>query len=210
MKKVLTTVLTAVLATSFIAGCGNKLTESDPTVSFDPTATTAAQSSAAGTDQPKPKTFEDLYGNQLMPYMNHQYYYDGKPIMKQESNFYVINSFYDLTNLANMGYYPQTALNYIDLAAKYESNDKENKYETVGDYFVYYAEHSIQSTCILCDRAEKEGVKLPQETMKAIDDLVENIRKDCKEKLNMALDDYLSVYYGPDNNEAAFRKVVER
>ncbi len=209
MKKLLTSVVTAVLATSFIAGCGNKLTESDPSVSITSSGASSEQSGAAS-EQAKPKTFEDLYGNQLMPYMNHQYYYDGQPIMKQESNFYFINSFYDLTNLANMGYYPQTALNFVDLAAKYENNDKENNYETIGDYFVYYAEHSIQSTCILCDRAQKEGVKLPEETMKAIDDLVENIRKDCKEKLNMSLDDYLSVYYGPDNNEAAFRKVVER
>jgi hypothetical protein len=209
MKKLLTSVVTAVLATSFIAGCGNKLTESDPSVSITSSVASSEQSGATS-EQAKPKTFEDLYGNQLMPYMNHQYYYDGQPIMKQESNFYFINSFYDLTNLANMGYYPQTALNFVDLAAKYENNDKENNYETIGDYFVYYAEHSIQSTCILCDRAQKEGVKLPEETMKAIDDLVENIRKDCKEKLNMSLDDYLSVYYGPDINEAAFRKVVER
>ena len=208
MKKLITTVVTAVMATSFIAGCGNQLTETDPTVSAAPSGVaTSASGSAASSG---PKTFEDLYGNQLMSYMDHQYYYDGKPILKQESNFYFINSFYDLSNLANMGYYPQTANNYVDLAGKYENGEKESEYKTVGDYFIYYAEHSIQSTCILCERAEKEGITLPDDTKKSIDDLVESIRTQCKDQLNMSLDDYLSVYYGPNNTEEAFRKVVER
>ncbi len=160
----------------------------------------------AYTDLGEPESFEELYANQLVNYLDHQYYFDGQAIPLPESNFYFINSFLELSNYANMGYYPQTALNYIDLAAEYPGDE----YATFGDYFVKYAENSLESTCILCARAEAEDVTLSDDTKADIDALIEEIKTGKAALSDMTLDDYLQFYYGPGNTEANFRKVLDR
>ena len=211
MKKIGALILSAAVATSMIAGCTRKMTETDPTIA--PSETTQAvltsepaETSAATTDPEGPQSFEELYGDQLMNYLNHQYYYDGVAIPVQESNFYFINSFLDLSNYASMGYYPSITLGYIDLAAEYPGEE----YGTYGDYFVKYAENSLESTCILCALAAEEGVTLSDDTMSAIDDMMDTIRTGSAANSGMSLDEYLQFYYGPGNDEANFRIVLER
>ncbi len=201
MKKIGSLILTAAIAATLIAGCGNKITSE-----------TTAPSGSAGTSTPaanpaaNAKTFEELYGNQLPRYMNLQYYFDGKAIMKQEANFYFINAFSDLTAYAQMGYCPSTSLGYIDLDANYSGAE----YNTYGDYFVYYAENSLESTMILCDRAEKEGITLKDETKKSIDDMMNDIKNTSAPAAGLSVKEYLQLHYGPGMDEESFRKVIER
>ena len=104
MKKIGSLILTAAMAAALITGCGNKITSETTAPSASAGTSTAAANTAANA-----KTFEALYGNQLPRYMNLQYYFDGKAIMKQEANFYYINAFSDLTAYAQMGYCPSTS-----------------------------------------------------------------------------------------------------
>ena len=211
MKRSGALIISTAVAATMIAGCGKTMTETDPTIAPSDTtaqATTSApaESSAAPSQPEGPQSFEELYANQLITYLDHQYYFDGVAIPTTESNFYFINAFLDLSNYASMGYYPSTNLGYIDLAAEYTGEE----YGTYGDYFVKYAENSIESTCILCARAEAEGVTLPEETQTAIDGMMENIRTGSAANVGMTLDEYLQFYYGPGNDETTFRKVLER
>jgi len=199
MKKITAIILGAALSASFIAGCGNqKLSDTDPTAA-------STNPNTAATSQ-NPQSFEGLYGNQLPRYMDFEYFFDGQPLMKQETNFYFINAFSDLTSYAQMGYCPATSLGYIDLDAQYSGEE----YNTYGDYFVYYAENSIQSTCILCDRAAKEGITLDDETKKSIDDMMEEIKTKTAPAAGLSVNDYLQMHYGPGMDEESFRKVIER
>lgn len=211
MKRIGALILSAAVATSMIAGCTKKMTETDPTIATSETSAVltsepAETSAAVATEPEGPQSFEELYGNQLMNYLNHQYYFDGEAIPVEESNFYFINSFLDLSNYASMGYYPAITLGYIDLAAEYPGEE----YGTYGDYFVKYAENSLESTCILCAHAAEEEVTLSAETLSAIDEMMESIRTGSAAKSGMSLDEYLQFYYGPGNDEATFRKVLER
>lgn len=208
MKKFGTVILTAAIAASMIAGCGNKLSDTDPSAA---TGLTSAEPSVsadvtAETSDESPKTFEELYGNQIMTYMNHQYYFDGEAILPQESNFYFINAFVDLSGYANMGYYPSTPLGFLDLAAEYDGDE----YKTYGEYYIYYAENSIESTCILCARAKAEGVTLDDDTMKQIDDMITSLKTEKAPQSGLSFEEYLQLWYGPGMDEASFRKVVER
>ena len=209
MKKFGTVILTAAIAVSMIAGCGNKLSDTDPSAATGLTSaepSVSADVSAAETSDESPKTFEELYGNQIMTYMNHQYYFEGEALLQQESNFYFINAFVDLSGYANMGYYPSTPLGFLDLAAEYDGDE----YKTYGDYYVYYAENSIESTCILCARAKAEGVSLDDETMKQIDDMIVSLKTEKAPQSGLSFEEYLQLWYGPGMDEASFRKVVER
>ena len=212
MKRIGTLIISTALAASVIAGCSQQITETTASVpGTEATAATsaaasAAASSAVATDPLGPQSFEELYANQLINYLDHQYYFDGKPIPKTESNFYFINAFLDLSGYASMGYYPATTLQYIDLAAEYPGDE----YGTYGDYFVKYAENSIESTCILCSRADAENVKLSDETMEAMDDMMNTFRTGSAANSGMTLDEYLQFYYGPGMDEANFRYALER
>ena len=208
MKKFGQVILTALVAASLIAGCGNKLTDADPSAATALTSSeaTAASDATAQTTQEGPKTFEELYGNQIMTYMDHQYYFEGEALLKQESNFYFINAFVDLSGYANMGYYPSTPLGFLDLAAEYDGDE----YKTYGDYYVYYAENSIESTCILCARAKAEGITLDDETMKQIDDMIVSLKTEKAPQSGLSFEEYLQLWYGPGMDEASFRTVVER
>ena len=208
MKRFGTVILTAAIAATMIAGCGNKLSDTDPSAATGLTTPEPSQSAdvSSETTPEAPKTFEDLYGNQIMTYMDHQYYFDGEPLLKQESNFYYINAFVDLSGYANMGYYPATALGFLDLAAEYSGEE----YKTYGDYYVYYAENSIESTCILCARAKAEGVSLDEDTMKQIDEMIENLKTTKAPEAGLSFEEYLQLWYGPGMDEKSFRAVVER
>ena len=74
MKKISTIILAAAVSASVILPGANAL---------------------AYNENGEPETFEELYGNQLVNYLNHQYYFDGEAIPVNESNFYFINSFLD-------------------------------------------------------------------------------------------------------------------
>lgn len=211
MKKVSISILAALIAASTIAGCTQTnatITESTGTVTTAAPETSAVTTSATAgeTTVAEPQTFEELYGDQLMNYLDHQYYFDGEAIPKQESNFYFINAFLDLSGYANMGYYPATTLGYIDLSAEYSGSE----YNTFGDYFIKYAENSIESTCILCNRAKEANITLSDETVTAVDEMLDNLRTGSAANTGKSLDEYLQFYYGPGNDEANFRKVLER
>lgn len=214
MKKFCSIILATAVAASLFAGCSQNQLSDATTASTIPTESSAAVSGGetvqttapAETEVWEPGSFEELYGDQLMNYLGHQYYFDGKPIPVEESNFYFINSFFDLSGYANMGYYPATTIGYIDLAAEYTGSD----YETYGDFFVKYAENSLFTSMILNARAEAKGMKLSNETKESIDAMMEDLRTGKAANSGMDLDEYLQFYYGPGNDEVHFRAVLER
>ena len=204
MKKVIATVVTAAIALSMVSGCNKntKLTEapSDPSASSEVTTDTSSTWD--------PQTFEELFGSQLPNYLNHQYYFDGKEVPKTVSNYYFITSFIEIaTNYVSQGYYTATTMGYLDLAAECPEG---SGYQTYGDYFVYYAENSLESTLILCDRAEKEGITLKDETKKSIDDMMNDIKNTTAPAAGLSVKEYLQLHYGPGMDEESFRKVIER
>lgn len=211
MKKIGTAIISTAISVTMIAGCSQQITETQAPVPGAETTTTAAavqtsETVSPSSDPQEPQSFEELYATQLTSYLDHQYYFDGMTIPKTESNFYFINSFLDLSGYANMGYYPATTLGYIDLAAEYSGDE----YATYGDYFVKYAENTLETTYILYTKATAEGVTLSQETKDAIDQMIENIKNEKAVPSGKNLDDYLQFYYGPGNDEATFRQNLDR
>ena len=205
-------ILLGIFAASMFSACGKKIDETDTTLGTGETSIDIAlpsETSPVVTVTPESRmTFEDVYGNQLMSYLNHQYYFDGEPIPVEESNFYFINAFLELSSDANMGYYPVTPAGSIDLAAELEVEIDD--YKTYGDYFVKYAENALEMSLTLCSYARAEDVTLSDETLTAIDNMMDNIRYGSAANAGMTLDEYLQLYYGPGNDEATFRKVLER
>ena len=209
MKRFGAIVLSTAIAATMIAGCNQKITENTTAGTNANVANQTAQAAETSADyiEPQePQSFEELYATQLTAFLDHQYYFDGEAIPKPEANFYFINAFLDLSGYASMGYYPATTIGYIDLAAEYYGDE----YATYGDYFVKYAENSIESTFILAARAKAENVTLSEDTLKAIDDMMKNIESEKAANSDMTLDEYLQFYYGPGNDEATFRKNLER
>ena len=209
MKKFGTLVISAALVAAMISGCGGKLNASDPSTNLsDLTATTetTAATTTAAPEYDGPKNFEELYGNQIMTYLDHQYYFDGNPIMKQEANFYFINSFIELSNDANMGYYPMTDMRYIDLAAEVEGES----HEKCGDIFLRKAEEDLETAFIKIARAEAEGITLSAETNKLIDDWINNIKSETVPSTGLSLDEYFQMWYGPGMTEDILRMVIQR
>lgn len=204
--------LLSIFASSLFTGCGKTTAETDPTpVSVETSADFTLPSetlSQAVTDPDEPHSFEDVYGNQLKSYLNHQYYFDGEAIPLQESNFYFIKVFLELSGEANMGYYPVTPAGGLDLAAEVEF-DNDN-YDTYGDLFVKRAEESLELTLIKYARAVENGIVLSEDTKDAIDDMIDSIREESAAKAGMTLDEYLQLYFGDGYDEAVFRKILER
>ena len=186
MKKIGAFILISVMILAAFSGCSN----------------TATVSVASATYQP----LINNYGEQLPQYLDKQYYFDGNPVSIQESNFYFINAYLDLSTYAMYGYFPANAKGYLDLSAACS----EPEYATYGDYFIEYAENSLESTCILLSRAEAEGVTLTDEVKASIDTSMSDMRTNYATPAGMTLDDYLQAYYGPGNDEATFRTVLER
>lgn len=206
MKKISALILSTAIIASLFSGCNKEAAPSETALTSTPASETSAPAASDPVNVDEPQTFEELYGDQLMNYINHQYYFDGEAIPVTETNFYFINAFLDLSGYANMGYYPATTLGFIDLSATFTGEE----YETFGDYFVEYAENSIESTCILNLRAKEAEISLSDDTMKDIDEMLESIKNTQAANSGMSLDEYLQFYYGPGNDEATFRKVLER
>ena len=89
--------LLGIFAASVFSGCGKTISETGNTIVASETSAEITLPSETLAQDPvtsvEPKTFEEVYGNQLMGYLNHQYYFDGEPVSLQESNFYFINAF---------------------------------------------------------------------------------------------------------------------
>lgn len=212
IRKTGPTLLLGIFAASLFSGCGKTISETGNTIVASETSAeitlpseTLAPDSVTSVE---PKTFEEVYGNQLMGYLNHQYYFDGEPVSLQESNFYFINAFLELSSDANMGYYPVTPSGGIDLAAELEVEIDD--YGTYGDYFVKYAENALEMSLTLCSYARANDIPLSEDTKLAIDNMLDNIRYGSAANAGMSLDDYLQLYYGPGTDEATFRKILER
>lgn len=186
MKKIGAFILLTVMILAVFSGCSN----------------TATVSVASATYQP----LINNYGEQLPQYLDKQYYFDGKPVPIQETNFYFINAYLEFTGYVMYGYLPGNAKGYLDLSAACT----EPGYATYGDYFVEYAEKSLESTCILLARAEAEGVTVTDEIKASIDTSLNDMNTNYAAPAGMTLDDYLQAYYGPGNNEATFRTILER
>jgi hypothetical protein len=204
--------LLGIFAASVFSGCGKTISETGNTIVASETSAEITLPSETLAQDPvtsvEPKTFEEVYGNQLMGYLNHQYYFDGEPVSLQESNFYFINAFLELSSDANMGYYPVTPSGGIDLAAELEVEIDD--YGTYGDYFVKYAENALEMSLTLCSYARANDISLSEDTKLAIDNMLDNIRYGSAANAGMSLDDYLQLYYGPGTDEATFRKILER
>lgn len=204
MKRFLIVGLVFALGLTAISGCNKKLssTSTDPEISLTfPTDIPETEPVV----EKDPETFEELYGNQLMSFMNHQYTFDGKEIPLTESNFYVVDAFIDLSNYAAYGYYPITKDGYIDLAAKCD----DPEYKTYGDYMIGYAENSLQYTYILNKWAASEDITLSEETKASIDELLTEFTDGEAKDLNKTLDEYLQFYYGPGMTSEEFKVILE-
>lgn len=201
MKKVIATLLTAAIAVSMISGCNkNKLTE-------DPTDTTSSSDTATDTSSTwEPQNFDELYGNQLPNYLNHQYYFDGKAVPMTESNYYFINSFIELANTVSQGYYTATTMGYLDLSA---ACPEGSGYATYGDYFVAYAESKLSQALIVNARAEAEGMSLTEEAQKNIDEVLGALAQKASNS-GKTYEEYLKFWYGPEMTEESFREIYER
>lgn len=186
MKKIGAIILLTVMILAVFSGCSN----------------TATVSVASATYQP----LINNYGEQLPQYLDKQYYFDGKPISIQETNFYFINSYLELSGYVMYGYLPGNAKGYLDLSAACT----EPGYATYGDYFVECAEKNLEITCILLARAEAEGLTVTDEIKASIDTSLNDMKTNYAAPAGQTLDDYLQAYYGPGNNEATFRTILER
>ena len=186
MKKIGALILLTVMILAVFSGCSN----------------TATVSVASATYQP----LIDNYGEQLPQYLDKQYYFDGKPIPIQETNFYFINAYLEFNGYVMYGYLPGNAKGYLDLSAACT----EPGYATYGDYFVEYAEKSLESTYILLARAEAEGVTVTDEIKASIDTSLNDMKTNYAAPAGQTIDEYLQAYYGPGNNEATFRTILER
>ena len=205
MKKTGTLILTAAVAASIFAGCSQPTEETTVIVSETTALTTApAETAPAETASEIPESMEDVYGNQITNYLNHQYYFNGEPVPMWESNYYFMETFNVLGESAGYSGAPLTTYGFVDLASEYPGEE----FATYGDFLVRQAEETIQSKCILCMRAEAEGITLSDESYAQIDELVEDYRSYVAQ-LNITLEDYLKISLGPDIDEAAFKKIWE-
>lgn len=148
-------------------------------------------------------SFETMYGSQIGSFLFHQYTFEGEEIPMYESNFYFINTFLELSQYAYYGQVPATSEGFIDLSAEFGYD-----YATYGDYYVAYAENSIESTMIVCKMAEEQGVTLTDETQAAIDEMIESLAIDSAAPLGMTIDEYLELYFGEGMDEEAFRATL--
>lgn len=155
-------------------------------------------------------TFENIYGSQLINYLNHQYYFDGEAVPVYETNYYFVNTFLDLSEYANYGYYPMTSEGFIDLAAEVPVSDEaaEKKFETYGDFYRSYTETMIYSNYIVLKNAKEQGLELDEETVNKIDELLDSVKTNNAEPNNMSLDEYLELYYGPNCTAEHFKEVL--
>ena len=205
MKRTGAIIISAAVAASIFAGCSQPTEETSVSVSETPAMTTApSEVTTTETEYEIPESMEEVYGNQISNYLGHQYYFNGEPIPTWETNYYFMETFNVLNQYAASSDLPITTYGCVDLAAEYPGDE----FATYGDYLIRQAEETIQSKCILCMRAEADGVVLDDETYATIDELIEQYRTYVSQ-LGLSLDDYLHISLGPDIDETTFRKISE-
>lgn len=176
----------------------------------------ASETQASAADK---QTFEDIYGNQLPAYLNHQYYFEGNAIPLTESNYYFIQAFSDLCNYAMYYGLPQTPDGLIDLSAEYVSdNPDEPDMQTWGDFFVEYAETQLLNTCVMNKLAQERGIKLDDADMADIEGFFDDIQKNVidVDDTGITMDEYLKLNFGDActkeelSNVLSHMKIAER
>jgi len=197
-RKLFAIILTAGLAVTSIGGAVLADETTEATVP-------AASEESVETKDLSAYSFDNVYGSQLYGFLEHQYTFEGRNIPVAESNFYFINAFFELTNYAYYGMYPQTSEGFVDLSAAYGDG---TKYATYGDFLVSYAERTLESSCIIAQRAADENLVLSEETLGDIDTMMDNLSREAA-AANMSLDQYLQLYYGPSCNESAYRNILQ-
>lgn len=204
-------IIVGTLVLSMVAGCSSpkKLTEETFDVNFTMPSVTTQE-----TEEPKPLTFETMYGDQLNSFLNHHYVFEGKDIPTYETNFYFIDAFIELSNYAQMGYFPITYQGYLDLSADFA----DDEFKTYGAYFVNYSERTLERIYILNKMAADNDITLTDETKANIDGVVLDTKNTAAELTGKSVDamtseefdEWLALYYGPGMNEANLRDVLER
>lgn len=202
MKKIQKIIAGAVMATMLMAPAGTVLADETETSETIPGPDIIDGEPSAETTEEL--TFETMYGSQIGNYLGHQYTFDGELIPTYVTDFYFINAFMELSNYAYYGQAPATSEGYIDLSQEFGG-----EFGTFGDYYVAYAENTIESTLIVCKMAEEKGITLTDETMTAIDDMIESLAVESAVPQGMTLDEYLQLYFGEEMTEDAFRETLE-
>ena len=208
MKELIRKTAATVISTTLLfsaAACNSQTTAGETTAAAPGTPT----SSTADFSQ---YSFETMYGSQLIGYLDHQYYFQGQPIPLAESNYYFIDAFLELTQMATYGMYPMTVEGYIDLSAPVTSqlttDDSGDEYNTYGDFFVKYAEGMLENTYIINSLAEEENMTLPEEQVAEIDDVVNNVFSANAAAGGITIDEYLKLFYGESCDEQTMRNIM--
>lgn len=157
-------------------------------------------------------SFETMYGSQLIGYLDHQYYFEGQAIPLAESNYYFIDAFLELSQMATYGMYPMTAEGYLDLSAPVTgdiaTDDSGATYNTYGDFFVKYAEGMLENTYIINSLAAEADITLPEDQIAEIDDVVNNVFTANAAAGGLTIDEYLQLFYGESCNEQTIRNIM--
>lgn len=177
----------------------------DETTAPATTQETTGESTTSTIDISK-MSFDTMYGNQIIDFLDHQYEYNGEKIPLAESNFYFLQTFIQLSQYAAYGYYPATTAGYLDLAATYGEGEEKKTY---ADYFVQQAEEYIHSTYIFVERAKAAGLKLSDEDKKSIDDEISAMIEQQAKPAGVSLDVILKLYFGPACDEKSYRAILE-
>lgn len=199
--KVLKKLIIAIVSAAFIMSSAFSVMADETTAASQPSG--EASETHESIDISK-LSFDTMYGNQVVDFLNHEYVFDGQKIPLTESNYYFLLTFLQLSQYAAYGYFPATGEGYIDLAATYGENGK-----TYADYFVQQAEDYLHSTYILLNRAKAAGIKLSDEDKKAIDEEINERIEEQAKPAGVPLDTILKLYFGPDCDEKAYRSILE-
>ena len=180
----------------------------ETTAASQPEGTTAATTGESTTEtfDISKLSFDTMYGNQVIDFLNHEYEYNGQKIPITESNYYFLLTFLQLSQYAAYGYYPATTAGYLDLAATYGEGEEKKTY---GDYFVQQAEDYLHSTCIFVERAKAAGMKLTDEDKKSIEDEINERKEQQAKPAGVSLEVILQLYFGPGFTEQAYRSLLE-
>lgn len=113
---------------------------------------------------------------------------------QQYATFINNNSSY----LSSYGLDPETSIKLQQL-----SND-----QTWFDYFATQAKNNIEEMLYVCERAQKDGMKLEEEDLKQIEDFFTELKKEADE-MKTEVGEYISMAYGEGVNEGDVRKGLE-
>ena len=120
IRKTGSIILSGIFAASLFSGCGKTISETGNMVAPSETSAAFTLPSETYAQDPvtpvEPKTFEEVYGNQLMGYLNHQYYFNGEPVPMWESNYYFMETFNVLGESAGYNGAPLTTYGFVDLS----------------------------------------------------------------------------------------------